>query len=163
MWDLRDTTSHGSDELHSRRKFLAGGATGLTVAFAGCGLLGGGNDGSSGSELAARVEVVENEFEGDLEYEPEEFSEEQVLGSEVVVLKHTVRNVADETIDASGGATFFDEEDVILDEVEPSRSRAASLEPGQAIRGGFETGAVTDPEDIDRVEVRIVEMSPRDL
>ncbi len=126
-----------------RRSFLSTiGGIGL-AALAGC-------TGSSDST----VEVVENEFDGSLEVGDHEIENGQVLGTDAIIANGTITNTSEDLIEATMGAEFFDSDDIILGEDEPSYS-GTEIEPDESHQ--YEQVIEGDADDVDHVELRIVE------
>ena len=136
----------------SRRRLIGSVGVATTAVLAGC--TGSSENGESSD--GPTVEVVENEFEGDLELSDHEVENGQVLGTDAIVATGTVTNTSDEPIEATIGAKFYDSDDVLLGEDEPSEYSGTEIasdesrEYKQAIEG--------DAADVARVELRVLEV-----
>lgn len=128
----------------NRRRLLGSIGAATVAGLAGC----------TGSSDEPTVEVVENEFEGDLELEDHTVENGEVLGTDAIIAKGTVTNVSDEMIEATIGAEFYDSDDTLLGEDEPEEYSGTEIEPDQSRE--YQQAIEGDAENVARVELRVL-------
>ncbi|ELY49627.1 hypothetical protein [Natronolimnohabitans innermongolicus] len=80
--------SEGNSFIRRRSVLTAAGTVGV-AALAGC----------TGSSSGPTVDVVENEYEDELELDDHEVENDEVLGTNAAVLEGTITNTGEETVE----------------------------------------------------------------